>query len=221
MKHLAFLASIGLIAAAAATLPTRAQIPAPQPKAPKSVVVHLTVTPDHVNGEIDKAAKAAQDRGDAVQARYRRFSISWADNTTEFAALAKHSVMLLTVLSQKPEELPLKRAYIQAGGREVPVQQLSSWRSEIDSGRLANKLYGRYREDGFYLLPAGMLMREGVVLIDFAANRVGMSVVQLPTAVAIESAKKYPNPDPAPNAKPDAKALKAFIQRKFAGFPVP
>ena len=101
------------------------------------------------------------------------------------------------------------------------MQKLSSWRSEIDAGRLAYKLFGRYREDGFYLLPAGMLMRDGVLLVDFAANRIGIGLVQLPTTKGIELAKTHPNPDPAPGAKPDPKALKAFIQKWYPGFPMP
>jgi hypothetical protein len=46
-------------------------------------------------------------------------------------------------------------------------------------------------------------------------------LLELPSNVASATAKRFPNLDPAPGTKPHLKALQAFIQRKFPGFPVP
>ena len=66
-----------------------------------------------------------------------------------------------------------------------------------------------------------MLMRDGQVLIDLAANRMAWAILQLPGKAALQRVKQFPNPDPAPNAKPDLKALQTFIARQYPGFPVP
>jgi hypothetical protein len=127
--------------------------------------------------------------------------------------------MLLTVISQKSEELPLKRVYVQAGGSETPLQRLSTWRSNVDSKLLAYERYGRYREDGFYLLPVGPMTREGMVIADFAADKVSLNVIKLPSEPVLQ--RKFPQPDPAPDAKPEARALRDLIQRKFTSFAMP
>src|SRR4029077_14275757 len=107
-------------------------------------------------------------------------------------------------------------------GKELELVRLSSWRSEIDPARTAHKQLGRYREDGFYLVPASILMRDGAVYAAFPANRTEMPIVQTPTRSAAENAKSYPKDvDPVPNAVPNAQALRSFIAKKFAGFPVP
>ena len=214
-----YLAVIGIVAVTTQGL---AQDAAPQPKAPESIIVRQTITPDFVNRDIDKAAQEAERKGAAAAARYPRFNIAWPNDVGEFGALAKQTVLLLTVVTQKAEELPVKRVYIRAGGKDVDAVKLSSWRSEIDAGRTAYRLFGRYREDGFYLLPAATLMREGVVYADWSANRTEMAIVRTPTRAAADNAKTYPKDvDPAPGARPNPQALKSFIERKFTGFPVP
>jgi hypothetical protein len=129
--------------------------------------------------------------------------------------------MLLTVITQKAEELPLNKVYVRAGGNDVPIMKISNWRSDVATGTLAHKVYGPYREDGFYAIPTGMLVRDGQLLIDFAANRNGLVFLQLPSTAAPQNTKNFPNLDPEPNAKPDLKALQALIQLKFPGFPLP
>ena len=65
------------------------------------------------------------------------------------------------------------------------------------------------------------MLRKGQILIDLSANEAGWILLELPSNVASTGAKRFPNLYPAPGAKPDSKALQAFIQRKFPGFPVP
>jgi hypothetical protein len=130
-------------------------------------------------------------------------------------------VLLLTVVTQRSEELPLKRVYIRANDQEVPVQKLSSWRGDVDSASLTHKIYGPYRETGFYLVPTGMTLREGQLLTDFAANRTGMPVLQLPNKGTPDRVKRFPNLDPTPRAKPDLQTLQALLGQRTSGFPIP
>jgi hypothetical protein len=65
------------------------------------------------------------------------------------------------------------------------------------------------------------MLRKGEIVQDLNANQLGRVLLQLPSNVAASDARRFPNLDPAPGAKPDLKALQAFIQRRFTGFPLP
>jgi hypothetical protein len=223
MRIVSVAAVLGLMSAAVALAAPAPSEPAKDvQKEPQDRVVSGSLTPADLLAEIEKAAAKRQQEGGAPNDRGRFYRFHAATEAGEFEALGRYAVMLLTVLSQKSEELPVKRVYIRADGKEVPVQPLSSWRSEVDATLLSAKIFGRFREDGFYLLPMGSLLRDGQVLIDLAANRTGWTMMALPSNGAKASrAATFANTDPAPNAKPDLKALQAFVRKKFPGFPVP
>lgn len=170
---------------------------------------------------IQARAQAAQDKGDDAAARYRIFNISWSDEVDEYQRMERYTVMLLTVVTQERKELPLARVYVRADGRDVPLRKIGSTRSEYPAGNVVAKMFGRYREDAFYLVPGGALMRDGAVYADFSANRTEMGVVQLPTTVGQDRVKSFPTDDPPANVKPDADTFTAFISRKYPGFPMP
>ena len=61
-------------------------------------------------------------------------------------------------------------------------------------------------------------------LVPTFVSQVNDFVAQLPSTVALDHAKKdkmYDSPDAPTAARPDLKALQAFVRRKFPGFPVP
>jgi hypothetical protein len=223
MKHpkermigrLAAAATIGLVAASLAQAQTT-----PAPDAPDGKLETGVVTPERVTQQIEEWAKQRQESG-GPSARVSHVWIFFAGGPNEFAALGRYSVLLLTVVTQRSEELPLKRVYIRANDRDVPVQKLSSWRGDVDSALLTHKIYGPYRETGFYLLPTGMTMRDGQLLADLAANRTGMPVLQLPNKGTPDQVRRFPNLDPAPRAKPDLQTLQAFLGQRTSGFPIP
>lgn len=173
------------------------------------------------SSEIEASAKASQQRGDDPSARYRKFDIWWPDDVDEYRRMAHYAVMLLTVVTQKREELPLVRVYVRAGGRDLALRKIASMRSEYPAGSVVAKMFGRYREDAFYLAPGHAFMREGAVLADFTVNRKEMGVVKLPTSVGVERAKTFPADDPPTKGKPEAATFKDFMGRSFPGFPVP
>jgi hypothetical protein len=161
------------------------------------------------------------ERGHDPVARYRKSIIWWPRTRGEYARMARYTVLLLTVVTQKREELPLARVYVRAGGHDVLLRKIASQRSEYDANNVAGKIFGRYREDAFYLVPGAALMRDGVVLADFSANRRGMGVVKLPTAVGQRRAKQFPTGDPSPKGKLDPETFKSLMLRNFPGFPIP
>jgi hypothetical protein len=64
-------------------------------------------------------------------------------------------------------------------------------------------------------------VRDGQLLIDYAAGAAGVAILKLPGSAAPDATKNFPNLDPAPGAKPNLAALQKFIREKFPGFPVP
>src|SRR4051794_14317746 len=103
-----------------------------------------------MTADMEAAAKRRQDSGAGALSRGRWFYFKTEAADPSFAsALAKHAVMLISVLAQNPRELPLRRVYIRAGEEEFELQQLSSIQSQMDDKLNASKIYGRHREDGF------------------------------------------------------------------------
>ena len=221
MVRLAAFALIGLVAS---FHPANAQSgPAPgDPKAARDKVVSGVFSSDRVKSDMEANAKKAQGSGTASLQRGRIYFFAWSSMTpSEFEALGRQTVFLIAVWTQKPEELPVKRVYIRADAQELPVIKLSSWKTPVDGGSITAKMYGPNREDGFYLVPGGAMLRKGQIVMDLSANRAGWVVLDLPSNVASADARRFPNPNPGPNMKPNLKTLQAFIQRKFPGFPVP
>ena len=77
---------------------------------------------------------------------------------------------------------------------------------------------GPYREDSFYFAPAGAMISEGDLLVDFAVRRKGFQLYKLPG-----NAPDFLQTDrrimPPSDTKP--KPLKAILERKYAGFKLP
>jgi hypothetical protein len=180
------------------------------------------ITPDRVSSDVEARAKKAMSSGEAPSTRGGSFYFSWSSMTpVEFEALGGHVLFLILVWTQKPEWLPVQRVYLRADGKEVPIQKVSTWKTPVDAGSVTAQMYGSNREDGFYLVPGGAMLRKGQIVQDLSANQTGRVLLELPSNVASNDARRFPNLDPAPNAKPDLKALQAFIQRRFTGFPLP
>jgi hypothetical protein len=137
----------------------------------------------------------------------------------EFDALGRYAVIILTVVTQRADELPLKRVYLRMPDRELPVLKIASWRKNVDQTLATYKMYGAYREDGFYLFPTAAFLRIAQLQVDLAANRSGLPVLELPFRGGPNWLRTLPNPDPLPGARPNLKALQEFITRQTSAFP--
>jgi hypothetical protein len=182
------------------------------------------VTSDRVNADIEKSAKERQESGKAAAAFARKYYFFLAANPKEFAALAKYTVFLISVWTRKEDELPIRRVYVRVKGEDTAVMKVAGRRSEEDGKSLVSQMFGSHREDGIYLVPTGAMLRDGQIMMDFAANRSGYVLLKLPANVALEHAKKNAmlnDPDAPASARPDLGALQDFIRRKLPGFPVP
>jgi hypothetical protein len=161
----------------------------------------------------EKSAPKGAARGSAID-------FCWASSPEEYRALAKHVLVLVSVVTQDKAELPLRRVHVTVDGKETELTRLSSQLSDVRKGSKTFSILGPYREDGFYLAPAGLMMADGYLQADFAVRRNGFNLYKLP-GTPPDFIKADSNPMPAPDAKPDTPALKALLQREYRGFELP
>jgi hypothetical protein len=179
------------------------------------------VTPDDMTKRLEQTAERTRKISPSGAPRAAQFDFAWPQDEDEYRKLAKHVIVLVSVVVQDEQELPLKRVYIRnKWKREFPLDRIVSERREVAKGSLAHSVLGSYREDSFYLAPAGLMRGEGEVVADFAANRTGFRLYSLPgTPPDFVEADRHPMP--APGARPEPKALKAMLEREYAGFRLP
>jgi hypothetical protein len=175
-------------------------------------------TPKMIDQQINDVAKMQQARG-APAARYGVYSIAWPKDAAERDELAGFAVVLVTVLTQTQQELPLQRVYlVPPDGNQLPLRQLNSWLGKIGPNSLTYTQLGKFRQDAFYTIPGAAVRRQGEVRLDFAVNRVGFVLIHLP---ATDQDLGYALNDPVPGAQPNNAVLRTMIQREFPGFQVP
>ena len=196
--------------------------PAPAgPSAPTDRKVSGEFSPARVEMDQEAAAKKAQETGASQLPRGRRFYFLWSTLTpAEFEGLARQSLFLISVWTQKSEELPVQRLYIRAEGQERLVYKVSGWKMPVPASSLTTKMYGPNREDGFYLVSGAAMLHKGEIVMDLA-GKPGWVMLELPSNVASSDARRFSNPDPEPDARPNLATLQSIITRRFPGFPVP
>jgi hypothetical protein len=213
-----FGAAIVLTALAAALIPMRnSGLHAQDFRKPDKFSPDET-TPQSLDAQLQNAAEMQRARG-GLGARNGFYTIVWPKDAAERDDLAQNTIVLMTVVSQKQEELPLRRVYLATpDGRAMDLRQISTWQSGVNPKSLAYKELGKFRQDAFYLIPGAALERDGEVRLDFAVNRAGFVLMRLPSKkpdLGFEFA------EPPPGAQPKNEAVRALIQRRFPGFPVP
>ena len=150
-------------------------------------------------------------------ARGSTVDFAWPETPEEYRALAKHVLVLVSVVTQDAAELPLRRVYVSAKGRVTELVRLSSQRSKVAKASTTFLAFGAHREDGFYLAPADAMMVDGYLQADFAIRRVNFNLYKLP-ATPPEFIRTDSDPAPAADAKPETAALRAMLRREYKGF---
>lgn len=198
-----------LMLGAASGSRARAQLTTRQP------ATQDAVTPQSIDRRLDE--RAADLRRTAPQGadRYVLFDLAFPSGEPEYRAVGKTALILIVALSKRAEELPLRRVFLRIGDREFDLPSLGSRRSETGPGSLARAMFGANRWDAFYLAPVGALLRDSVVMCDFAKNRAGFTInrAPLPPPDYIVADRERDTADTAQDA-----AVKAFVTREYPGF---
>jgi hypothetical protein len=175
------------------------------------------VSPADMTARLEKSAISAPQGA----ARGSSVDFAWASGPEEYRALAKHVLVLVSVVTQFAAELPLRRVYVvDPSGKPTELIRFSSQLIGVRKGSVTFSVLGPYREDGFYLAPAGPMMADGYLQADFAVGRNGFNLYKLP-GTPPDFIKADGSPMPAPDAKPETPAVKAMLQREYKGFELP
>lgn len=186
----------------------------------QSPVTHGAVTPEAIGKRLEDTAERVRKMSATGGARGAVVDFAWAQDKDEYRALGKYVVVLVSAVSQDAAELPLKRVYVQSKGREIELRRIASERRDVAKESPVHAMLGPHREDGFYLAPADVMMRDGALLVDFAVRRNGFHLYNLPGTPPDFIARDR-NPTPAADASPEPKALQAIIAREYTGFALP
>jgi len=178
------------------------------------------VTSAEMTERLEKSAKQTAKAAPKGAARGSSVDFTWPADAEEYRNLAKHVLVLVSVVTQDAAELPLRRVYVTVNGQQTELTKLSSQLSDVRRGSVTFSMLGPYREDGFYLAPAGVMMADGHLQADFAVRRNGFNLYKLP-GTPPDFIKADSNPMPAADAKPETAALKAMLQREYKGFELP
>ena len=179
------------------------------------------VTSAEMTERLEKSAIQTAKSAPQGAARGSSVDFTWPADAEEYRNLAKHVLVLVSVVTQDAAELPLRRVYVvDPGGKETELKKLSSQLSGVRKGSVTASVLGPYREDGFYLAPAGPMMADGYLQADFAVRRNGFNLYRLP-GTPPDFIKADSDPMPAKDAKPEPAALKALLQREYKGFELP
>src|SRR5262245_34020977 len=153
-------------------------------------------------------------RENAPVPRIALFDFTLPLDMEEYDALNGWAVVVITLVTQDPLEIPPKRAYGRLRG-EVFDLALLAHRSTttMDQPDVAQVL-GRYRFDGLYLIPMAFRALGTELVVDFARNRDGF---------VVSTAPMEPEPDGFPVALPTAAgprtdALNALVAREVSLF---
>jgi hypothetical protein len=186
-----------------------------------SIVAHGAVTPEKIGKRLVEIAEQTRKTASHGAARGVIVDLAWPQNDGEYRALKKYIVVLVSVVSQDARELPLKRVYVRTKWRrEIVLEKIGSERRDVPKNSPVHWVLGPYREDSFYLVPAGVMMHEGTLLADFAAHRSGFRLYKLP-GIPPDFVQADRHSRTAPGAKPDPKALKMLMEREYTGFELP
>ena len=60
---------------------------------------------------------------------------TWPADAEEYRKLAKHVLVLVSVVTQDAAELPLRRVYVNSNGKQTALTKLSSQRSSVARDR--------------------------------------------------------------------------------------
>lgn len=178
------------------------------------------VTPEDMSKRLEGTAARIKKSNPKGADRSALIDFAWAQDENEYRALSKMVLVLIVAVSKNEKELPLKRVYIRdKWGHETTLMRISSERRDVPEP-LTRSTLGAHRADGFYLAPSGLMKGEGQILADFAVNRTGFVLYNLPGEPPdfIEADRLNHH---APDAKADPKALKAMFLREYTGFALP
>jgi hypothetical protein len=187
----------------------------PQPVVERPVWRNQPATPERMNQRLEEAGVKYQ--ADAPYPRGVLWDIGYPHNDQEYVELDGYAVILITALTQERDELPLKRVYVLADGKEIELKLIKEVLSEQSGAKsAAAKTFGPFRADALYLLPVYLRIKTTDLMADFAKNKMGSKIGIFGGTVSAEVSKLTIKPPTG--VGPSDKVLQQFIKREFPSF---
>jgi hypothetical protein len=178
------------------------------------------LTPAEMTERLEKAAMRTREQAPKGAARGSSIDFCWPSSAEEYRTIGKYVLVLVSVVTQDAAELPLRRVHVTVNGKQTELVRLSSQRRDVEKGSTTYSILGPFREDGFYVAPAGLMMSDGYLQADFAVRRNNFNLYKLP-GTPPDFVKADNDPMPAKDAAPNMPALKALLTREYQGFDLP
>jgi hypothetical protein len=160
---------------------------------------------------------AVQYREYAPIPRVGFFDIAFPANEEEYYDMAGHGLMLVTVLVQDENELPLTRLYVDSDSTQENLTLLTSVLSTVDpQDEVILATLGPHRMDALYLFPVAHIASTASLLADFAKNREGFKLDNFGGEVP-EIIRHLPIGTPTAERPSEARLLQ-MVEREFPGF---
>ena len=175
------------------------------------VAAQQPVTPQDLDKRLQERADLIAKVNPQGADRIVIYDLAWPKDAEEFRALGHNAVLLVSAVTRHAKELPIKKASIQVGEGETALRRLWNKQSEVPAGNV-RKLFGQYREDALFLLPAGPLVKGSTVFAEFALER---------TEFRLESGEPaFVRTIKGKTGEPSADVLRAFLARHYPGFKI-
>lgn len=175
----------------------------------------IPVDNDEMNERIAEAAERYKEYAPVERTAF--FDIGYPHNADEYKRMNGYAILLVSAVSQKEEELPLKRVYVTSDGETYELKLLKEFRiMEPDAGSRTAMTFGQYRVDALYLFPVFLRSKEGMLMVDFAAGRIEMPIAEFDGSTPPNLAR-LPKTEPETGKIPDAD-IKKYIAAEFPGY---
>jgi len=106
-------------------------------------VSHNPVSPSDMTRRLETSAIRTRKSAPQGAARGSSVDFVWPASPEEYRALAKHVLVLVSVVTQDPAELPLRRVYVvDAAGKQTELTRLSSQRIGVRKDSVTSSVLG-------------------------------------------------------------------------------
>jgi hypothetical protein len=97
----------------------------------------------------------------------------------EYQNLDKNSIVMIVSLVHNSWELPLNDVYITYHDEKIRLTPILSQRTEVKD-ETVQKVFGKYRQDCFYLLPIHLQLKRSQLTVGWVVNREGFVIARYP-----------------------------------------
>jgi len=151
--------------------------------------------------------------------RVADYDIAYPSTPEEYKALNKNAVVLLTVLTQDPTELPLKRVFLHRdGAADRDLDVVAVFYARTDNDAIVRETLGPIRTEVFCLLPVASTFTDSTLQADFAKTRTGFIVARFPQSVDSDFIMNDKDRNPSSHNRVSPEALTVLMAREFPDF---